>query len=97
MTGNRTPIRFTRRAVEAIAENRIREAIAEGRFDNLPGEGKPIPGIDEPYDELWWVRAWIRRERLRDRASARRSALAQVRRGLSRHHAAQQQKPDEVR
>ncbi len=38
--------------------------MAEGAFDNLPGEGKPIPGIDEPYDPLWWIKAWIRRERL---------------------------------
>jgi hypothetical protein len=25
-----------------IAENRIREAIAQGEFDNLPGAGKPL-------------------------------------------------------
>ena len=56
--------RFTRRAVERIADNRIRRAMAEGAFDNLAGEGKPIPGIDEPYDPLWWVKSWIRRERL---------------------------------
>jgi hypothetical protein len=27
---------------ERIAENRIREAIQRGEFDNLPGAGKPI-------------------------------------------------------
>ena len=27
---------------ERIAENRIREAMQEGEFDNLPGAGKPI-------------------------------------------------------
>ena len=36
----------------------------EGLLDNLPGEGRPIPGIDESYDPMWWVRAWVRRERL---------------------------------
>jgi hypothetical protein len=27
---------------ERIAENRIREAMQDGQFDNLPGAGKPI-------------------------------------------------------
>lgn len=53
-------------AVQRIAENRIREAIAQGQFDNLPGEGKPIPGIDDPYDELWWFKQWLRREKIRE-------------------------------
>jgi DnaJ-like protein len=29
-------------AWERIAENRIREAMQEGEFDNLPGAGKPL-------------------------------------------------------
>jgi len=29
-------------AFERIAEQRIREAVARGEFDNLPGEGQPI-------------------------------------------------------
>lgn len=29
-------------AWERIAENRIREAMQDGEFDNLPGAGKPI-------------------------------------------------------
>jgi hypothetical protein len=54
--------RFTRRAIERISENRIQQAMEEGQFDNLPGLGKPIPDIDEPYDPMWWVRQWVRRE-----------------------------------
>jgi hypothetical protein len=54
--------RMSRRAVQVVAENRIREAIGEGQFDNLPGFGKPIADIDEPYDPDWWVKKWIRRE-----------------------------------
>lgn len=57
--------RFTRRAIERIAENRILHAMEEGEFDNLPGFGKPIPDIDEPYDPMWWAKQWIRRENLR--------------------------------
>jgi hypothetical protein len=33
-------------AWERIAENRIREAILEGEFENLPGAGKPIDLTD---------------------------------------------------
>jgi hypothetical protein len=54
--------RMSRRAVELVAENRIREAIEEGKFDDLPGFGKPIEDIDEPYDPDWWIKKWIRRE-----------------------------------
>jgi hypothetical protein len=56
--------RFTRRAIELVADNRIRQAMEEGQFDDLPGHGKPIPDIDEPYDPLWWVKKWIRREQM---------------------------------
>jgi hypothetical protein len=49
---------------ESFAERRIREAMEEGRFDNLPGSGKPIPGIDEPPDEDWWVKQKLKDEGL---------------------------------
>jgi hypothetical protein len=42
----------------------IREAIARGEFDNLPGAGKPIPGIDGPHDPDWWLKSLIERERI---------------------------------
>jgi len=54
----------SRSVVERIAENRILQAMEEGAFDDLPGTGQPIADIDEPYDPLWWVRQWMRRERL---------------------------------
>jgi hypothetical protein len=47
-----------------LAEQRIQTAQAEGQFENLPGFGKPIPGIDEPHDELWWVKDKLKREQL---------------------------------
>ena len=47
-----------------LAEERIRAAQADGQFDNLPGLGQPIPGIDEPPDEWWWVKAKLKREGL---------------------------------
>jgi Domain of unknown function (DUF1992) len=45
-------------------ERQIQEAMERGEFDNLPGAGKPIPDLDEPHDELWWVKQKLRRERL---------------------------------
>ncbi len=46
--------RFSRRVIERVAENRIRQAYEEGQFENLPGLGRPLPGIEEPYDPLWF-------------------------------------------
>ena len=49
---------------ETWVERQIREATERGEFDNLPGAGKPIPDLDEPHDELWWVKRKLRREHL---------------------------------
>lgn len=49
---------------ESFVEEQIREAQAAGEFDDLPGFGKPIPGLDEPYDEDWWLKDKLRRENL---------------------------------
>ena len=42
-----------------IAEKRIEDAIAEGKFDNLPGMGQPLDLEPLPADEnarmLWWT------------------------------------------
>jgi Domain of unknown function (DUF1992) len=45
-------------------ERQIREAMERGEFDDLPGAGKPIPDLDKPHDELWWVKQKLRREHL---------------------------------
>jgi hypothetical protein len=49
---------------ESWIDKQIREAEDRGEFDDLPGKGKPIPGLDQAHDELWWVRAMMRREKL---------------------------------
>ena len=53
--------RLTRHIIQRVAENRIREAIENGEFEDLPGLGTPIPDIDEPYDPDWWAKQWYRR------------------------------------
>ena len=47
---------------ETWVERKIRESIERGEFDNLPGAGKPLPDLDRPYDELWWLRKKLREE-----------------------------------
>jgi hypothetical protein len=54
------------RAIQIIADNKIRAAIDAGEFDNLPGFGKPDAICDEPYDPHWWIRRKLRREELQD-------------------------------
>ena len=49
---------------ESWVERQIREAAERGAFDDLPGAGKPIPDLDKPHDELWWVKQKLRREHL---------------------------------
>jgi hypothetical protein len=46
------------------AEYLIRDAMAQGKFDNLKYAGKPIPGLGEVYDPDWWVKGLIRRENI---------------------------------
>src|SRR4051812_40105002 len=52
------------RYFESLADQQIREAQQRGELDNLPGAGKPIEGLDQPYDEAWWIKDKLRRERL---------------------------------
>jgi hypothetical protein len=49
---------------ESAVEKAIRLAQERGDFDNLPGKGKPLAGLDGPDDDLWWVRDYLRREGL---------------------------------
>ncbi len=49
---------------ESFVEEQIREAQEAGEFDNLPGFGKPIPSLDQPYDEDGWIKDKLRRENL---------------------------------
>lgn len=49
---------------ETWADKQIREAERRGEFASLPGAGKPLPSLDAPYDELWWVRGKMQREGL---------------------------------
>jgi Domain of unknown function (DUF1992) len=47
---------------ESLIDRQIREAEERGDFADLPGKGKPLPGLDGPDDENWWIKSWVRRE-----------------------------------
>ncbi|RKN08739.1 DUF1992 domain-containing protein [Streptomyces radicis] len=49
---------------ESWVDRRIREAEERGELADLPGAGKPLRGLSQPYDELWWVREKMAREGL---------------------------------
>jgi hypothetical protein len=48
----------------AYVETAIQQAIRRGDFDNLPGAGKPLPGLDGRHDPDWWIRRKIESEHL---------------------------------
>jgi hypothetical protein len=49
---------------ESFVDRIVREAIARGEFDDLPGTGKPLPGEGTIDGEGWWIRRWITRSRI---------------------------------
>ena len=48
---------------ETWVESQIRAAQERGDFDGLPGAGKPLRRHDDD-DELWWLKEFVKRERL---------------------------------
>ena len=49
---------------QSVVEAQIRAAEERGAFDNLRGAGRPIPGLMEPDDHMWWLKGMIQREKL---------------------------------
>jgi len=55
-------------ALRRLADRRIEDAMKEGKFDNLPGAGKPIELDPIPADEdarlMWWALRILRQNDL---------------------------------
>ncbi|WP_108250760.1 DUF1992 domain-containing protein [Planctomonas deserti] len=47
-----------------FVEIAIQQAQRRGDFDDLPGAGKPLASLRQPYDPNWWIRQKIERENL---------------------------------
>jgi hypothetical protein len=73
-TPDRSPERDERTGRAAAAQRmqrqhewvdlQIKEAMARGDFDNLPGAGKPIKSLGTQHDPDWWVKQLIEREKI---------------------------------
>ncbi len=71
---DRTPERDRRTGQAAAAarmrdqhswvDQQIRQAMARGAFDNLPGAGKPIKNLGTQHDPDWWVKQLVEREKI---------------------------------
>jgi len=42
----------------------VDQAMRRGEFDNLPLQGKPIPGLTGTHDPDWWIKGLIERENI---------------------------------
>lgn len=51
-------------SIDSWVDSQIREAQKRGEFDDLPGKGKPLEGLDAPDDDMWWIKQWLKRENL---------------------------------
>ncbi|MFT4166336.1 MAG: DUF1992 domain-containing protein [Microlunatus sp.] len=49
---------------ESWIDRQIREATERGEFDNLPGAGERIKGLDGRDDENWWIKGLLERENI---------------------------------
>lgn len=49
---------------ETWIDRQIRQAQERGDFEDLPGHGAPLRGLDRSYDEMWWVKRKLRDEGL---------------------------------
>lgn len=69
---------------ESFIEQQIREAMEEGAFDNLEGQGRPIADLGRAYDPDWWAKKLIEREKVSvtPPALALRRAVEQTLEGL---------------
>ncbi len=64
MNGERGNRRPPGESFESFVERQIREAQAEGQFDDLPDKGKPGYWHGKPYSDTWWLEDKLRREHL---------------------------------
>jgi hypothetical protein len=53
---------------ETWVDRQIRDAEERGVFDDLPGAGKPLRGLDRPFSGERWAADWARREGLETEA-----------------------------
>jgi hypothetical protein len=60
MTERKSP----QKSWDSWIDDQIRDAETDGAFANLPGAGKPLPGLGAEYDPDWWVKKLVQREKI---------------------------------
>jgi hypothetical protein len=45
-------------------DQQVRQAMARGDFDDLPGAGRPIEGLGTDHDPDWWLKKLVEREQI---------------------------------
>lgn len=64
---------------ERLVDEQIRQAMARGEFDDLPGAGRPLRDLDEQRQPGWFAENLVRRERSRVLREDTLAALASQR------------------
>ena len=49
---------------DSWVDRQIDASIKRGEFENLPGKGEPLPGVNGRYDPDWWLKEKLARENL---------------------------------
>ena len=52
------------RQQETWVDLQLRQAMARGDFDDLPGYGKPLENLTGEHDPDWWIKRLVERERI---------------------------------
>ena len=62
--GKKTPGSMTVEERSRYVDVVVDQAMRRGEFDNLPLQGKPIPGLTGTHDPDWWIKGLIERENI---------------------------------
>lgn len=63
-TAERRPRGMSMDQQAAWVDLQVRRAIERGDFDDLPGAGRPIPGLGTTHDPDWWLKGLVAREQI---------------------------------
>jgi hypothetical protein len=78
-------------------EQQLQEAQRRGDFEDLAGEGKPIPKLADPHDPDWWVKDFLRREQIEADALLPPTVLLRKEKARIAETVAKMRTEDEVR
>jgi hypothetical protein len=78
-------------------EQQIRQAQQRGEFDDLAGAGKPIGKLADPHDPDWWVKDFMRREKIEADVLLPPTVLLRKEKARIREHVQKMRTETEVR